>query len=136
MNQFPRGGGIPLLMPQQTAAEQIQRIELSGFGLLLIFLVTWLWEPLASLRYRNRERRLNRTWIGDFMHSQLYPQSDTGGSQPSKEDRISKLWKTVGSRLLAVQKKLFIEDRIDDSTAECRPVVSDEEICRQLNRQL
>jgi hypothetical protein len=70
------------------------------------------------------------------MHPELHLQSDTGGSQPSKEDRISKLWKTVGSRVLAVQKKAFIEDRIDDSTAECRPVVSDEEICRQLNRQL
>jgi hypothetical protein len=31
MDHFPRAGGIGLLMPQQTAGEQIQGIKLYGF---------------------------------------------------------------------------------------------------------
>ena len=62
--------------------------------------------------------------MGDFVHAQVDLQLDMRGRQGSKGGAISKLWKTVGGRLLAAQKKLFTEHRIDDGTAECRPVVT------------
>jgi hypothetical protein len=36
MNQFPCGSGISPFMPEQTAGEQIQGIELGSFGGLRI----------------------------------------------------------------------------------------------------
>jgi len=41
--------------------------------------------------------------MGDFVHAQVDLQSDMRGRQGSKGGAISKLWKTVGGRLLAAQ---------------------------------
>jgi len=41
--------------------------------------------------------------MGDFVHAQVDLQSDMRGRQGSKGGATSKLWKTVGGRLLAAQ---------------------------------